>query len=70
MLGTAQNKALWEEVGQEPNAYTPIVLPHPLLLGLPVTNLHGSVLQNIYPYLKVTFQGEVGSLHAWILGFL
>lgn len=37
MLGTAQNKALWEEAGQEPNAYTPIVLPHPLPLGLPVT---------------------------------
>lgn len=24
MLGTAQNKALWEEAAQEPNAYTPL----------------------------------------------
>lgn len=37
-------------------------------LGSPC-NLHGST-RNIYPYLKVTFQGEAGSLHAWVLGLL
>lgn len=50
--------------GTRSPCYTPMGFPHPL--GLP-WNLHGSILRNLYPYLKVTFQGEVGSLHAHLV---
>lgn len=52
----------------EPTVY-PHGLPHPLPLGLP-GNLDGYIRWNLYPYLKVIFQGEVDSLHGWVLGFL
>lgn len=69
MLGTAQNKALREEAAARSPMHTPRCPSTPSSLGSPC-NLQGPILRTVYPYLKVTFQGEAGSLHAWVLELL